>query len=63
MSVCPSVRMNAEISETITATILGLCLQVPKILAQRKLASSVCHALSNAHKPLKTVAPTVLMLE
>jgi len=46
MSVCPSVRMNAEISETITATILGLCLQVPKILAQRKLASSVCHALS-----------------
>jgi len=25
--------------------------------------SSVCHAQSNEHKPLKTVAPTVLVLE
>jgi len=59
MSVCPSVRMNAEISETIQATIL----QIPEIPAQRKFVSAECHAHSNAHKPPKTVAPTVLMLE
>jgi len=63
MSVCPSVRMNAEISETIQATILGLGMQVPEIPAQRKFISAECHAHSNAHKPPKTVASTVLMLE
>jgi len=54
MSVCPSVRMNAEISKTI---------KIPKIPAQRKFVSAECHGHSNAHKPPKTVAPTVLMLE
>jgi len=63
MSVCPSVRMNAEISETIQATILGLGMQIPEIPAQRKFFSAKCHAHSNAHKPPKAVAPTVLMLE
>jgi len=63
MSGCPSVRMNAEISETIQATILGLGMQIPEIPAQRKFVSAECHAHSNAHKPPKTVAPTVLMLE
>jgi len=58
MSVCPSVRMNAEISETIQATILGLGMQIPEIPAQRKFVSVECHAYSNAHKPPKTVAPT-----
>jgi len=55
--------MNAEISETIRTTILGLGMQIPEIPAQRKFDSTECHAHSNAHKPPKTVAPTVLMLE
>jgi len=59
MSVCPSVRMNAEISETIQATILGLGMQIPKIPAQRNFVSAECHAHSNAHKPHKPVAPTI----
>jgi len=45
--------MNAEISETIRATVLGLAKQIP---AQRKFVSELCHAHSNAHKPPKTVA-------
>jgi len=53
LSVCPSVRMNAEISETISATILGLGMQFPEIPAQRKFVSEMCHAHSNAHKPPK----------
>jgi len=55
--------MNAEISETIGPTILGLGLQIPEIPAQRKFVSAMCHAHSNVHKPPKTVAPTVSMLE
>jgi len=55
--------MNAENSETIRATILGLGMQIPEIPAQRKIVSAGCHAHSNSHKPSKTVAPTVLMLE
>jgi len=39
MSVCPSVRMNAEISETMRVTILGLGTQIPEIPAQRKFVS------------------------
>jgi len=41
MSVCPSVRMNAEVSETIRATILGLGMQIPEIPAQRKFVSEM----------------------
>jgi len=63
MSVCPSVRTNAEISETMRATILGLGMQIPKIPAQRQFVSEMCHDHSNARKPHKTVASTVLMLE
>jgi len=73
MSVCPSdrlclcpsvtVRMNAEISETIGATILVLGMQIPEIPAQRKFVSAMCHAHSNAQKPPKTETPTVLMQE
>jgi len=55
--------MNAEISETIQATILGLGMQITEIPAQRKFVLVECHAHSNAHKPPKTVAPTALMLE
>jgi len=55
--------MNAEIPETIQATMLGLGMQIPEIPAQRKFVSAKCPAHSNAHKPPKTVAPTVLMLE
>jgi len=55
--------MNAEISETIQATIRGLGMLIPEIPAQRKLVLAECHAHSNAHKPPKTVAHTVLMLE
>jgi len=63
MSVCPSVRMKAEISETITARPLGFGVQIPELLEPRKIVSAGCHAHSNAHKPYKAVAPTVLMLE
>jgi len=51
--------MNAEISETIRATILGLGMQIPEIPAERKFVSAGCYS----HKPAKTVAPTVLMLD
>jgi len=42
--------MNAEISETIRATILGLGMQIPENTAQRKFVSEMCHAHLNAHK-------------
>jgi len=61
-SVCSSVRINAEISETIQATILGLGMQIPEISAQRKFVSALCHAHSNAHKPTKPMATTIFML-
>jgi len=32
MSVCPPVRMNAEISETIRAGLLRFCVQIPELL-------------------------------
>jgi len=53
--------MNAEISEAIRARLLRFGL--PELLTQRKFVSVECHAHSNAHKPAKTVASTVLMLE
>jgi len=62
MSVCPSVRMNAEVSETIGARLLRFGIQIRELPTQRKFVSEMCHAHSNAHKPPKTVAPTVLML-
>jgi len=34
---------------------------LPRPTAQRKFVSPVRHAQSNAHKPAKTVAPTVLI--
>jgi len=46
--------MNAEISETIGATKLGLGMQIPEIPAQRKFVSALCHAHSNA-RTLKSV--------
>jgi len=55
--------MNAEISETMGARLLRFGVQIPELLTQRKFVSVECHAHSNAHKPPKTVAPTVLMLE
>jgi len=55
--------MNAEISENIRARLLGFGVQIPELLTQGKFVSAGCHAHSNAHKPSKTVAPTVLMLE
>jgi len=54
--------MNAEISETIQGTILGLGMQISEIPAQRKFVSAECHAHSNAHKPPKSAAPTIFML-
>jgi len=49
--------MNAEISETIRARILGLVMQIPELLEKLKFVSPVYHAHSNAYKPPKTVAP------
>jgi len=51
--------MNAEILETVKARLLGIDMQIPELLTQRKFVSAGCHA----HKPHKTVAPTALMLE
>jgi len=45
--------MNAEISETIRVTILGLGMQIPEIPAERMFVSEMCHAYSNAQKPHK----------
>jgi len=55
--------MNVDISETIGATILVLGMHIPEIPALRKFDSEMCHAHSNARKPPKTVAPSVLMRE
>jgi len=55
--------MNAEISETIRARLLGIGMQIPEIPAQSKFISPACHAHSKADKPHKTVPPTVLMAE
>jgi len=55
--------MNAVISDTIKAAILGLGMQILVIPAQRKFVSSACHADSNSHTPAKTEAPTVLTME
>jgi len=63
MSVCLSVRMNAEVSVTIRTRLLGFVMKIPELLGQRKFVSAGCHAHSNAHKPPKTVAPTILILE
>jgi len=41
MSVCISVRMNAEISETIKARLLGFGMQIPELLTQRMFVNSV----------------------
>jgi len=46
--------MNAEISETIGATILGIGMQIPEIPAQREFFQ-LCAT--------PTVAPTVFMLK
>jgi len=51
MSVCPSVRMNAEIPESIRDRLLGFGMQIPELLSQRKFVLAGCHAHSNAHKP------------
>jgi len=50
--------MNAEISETIRARLLGVGVRISELLAQRKL----WHDNSNAHNPSKTVAPTAYKL-
>jgi len=42
--------MNAEISETIRARLLGFGMQIPELLTQRKFVSAVNHAHSNAQK-------------
>jgi len=51
---CPSVRMNAEISETVRARLLGFGRRFLE-LAQRKFFSAGCHAHSNAHKLQKII--------
>jgi len=55
--------MNAEISETIRASILGLGMQIPEIPAQRKFDSGGGHAHFNAHKPPKPLGPRTFMLK
>jgi len=52
--------MNVVISETTKARELGLGMQIQEITKQRKF---IFWAMCYAHKPHKTVAPTILMLE
>jgi len=64
VGVCPYVRLsNTKILNIIRARLLGFGMQIPELLAQRKIVLAGCHADSNAHKPPKTVSPAVLMLE
>jgi len=63
LNVLHQTRKHTEFSETIKDAILGLGMQISEIPAQGKFVSAGCHAHFNAHKPPKTVAPTVLMLE
>jgi len=55
--------MNTEIPETIKAGLLGLDMQIPELLAQRKFVSAAAYAYLSAHKLPKTVAFTILMLQ
>jgi len=48
LSVCMSVRMNTEISETIRSRLLRFGMQIPELLTQRKFVSAECHVHSNA---------------
>jgi len=50
LTVCPSVRMNAEISETIRPRLLRFGMQIPELLTQRKFVSTMCLAHSNRPK-------------
>jgi len=52
MSVCLSIRMNAEISKTIRARMLGPGMKILELSAQRTFVSAGYHAHSNAHKRL-----------
>jgi len=63
MSVCLSVRMNAETSETRRARLLRFGMQIPELLTQRKFVSAACHAYSNAHKRglfLRSASPSLV---
>jgi len=53
--------MNAEISETIRATILGLGMQIPEIPAQRKFVSAGCKATFNAPQAAQKLQKIVNM--
>jgi len=64
MSVCRSVRMNAEILETIGARLLRFGVQVPELLMQRKFVSTEtnlrCVRSSGIFTPnLNSLAPIV----
>jgi len=59
MSVCPYERWDLENYKSYNTGIP----EIPELLTQRKFVSAMCHAHSNAHKPPKTVAHTVLMLD
>jgi len=41
MSVCLSVRMNAEISEPVRAWLLGLGMQMPELSAQQDISETI----------------------
>jgi len=56
--------MNAEISETIRARLLGLGMEIPELLSQGKFVSAGCHAdssLVNTYRliQIKFATPTV----
>jgi len=64
MSVCPSVCPDERRDlGNLRAGLLRFGMQISELLTQPKFVSAMCHAHSNANKPPKTVAPTVLMLE
>jgi len=59
----PKFQFDSNPFPYIRIKILNNFVQIPELLTQRKFVSAEFHAHSNAYKPPKTVAPTVLMLE
>jgi len=47
--------MNAEISKTISTSLLGFGMQIPELLVQRNFVSGGDHAYFNAHNLQKFV--------
>jgi len=55
--------MNAEISETIRARLLGFGMQIPELLTQRKLVSAGCQKLPKIVNMNADISETIKNIE